>query len=84
MRSRFNKNGVKYLQKRSLRLLYIDKTSSYKEEMEREHLASARTLAVQIFEIMVCILLLLLINFFLGDEIIITLGNLRKIFLPST
>ena len=84
MRSRFNKNGVKYLQKRSLRLLYIDKTSSYKEEMEREHLASARTLAVQIFKIMVCILLLLLINFFLGDEIIITLGNLRKIFLPST
>ena len=52
--------------------------------MEREHLASARTLAVQIFKIMVCILLLLLINFFLGDEIIITLGNLRKIFLPST
>ena len=84
MRSRFNKNGVKYLQKRSLRLLYIDKTSSYEEEMEREHLASARTLAVQIFKIMVCILLLLLINFFLGDEIIITLGNLSKIFLPST
>ena len=48
--------------------------------MEKEHLASTRTLAVQMFKIMVCILLLFLINFFLGGEIIITLGNLRKNF----
>ena len=84
IRRRFNKNRVKNLHERCLRLIYSDKTSLRKEVIEKEGLASihykdTQTLAVKMFKIMACILRLFLIYFCPGSEIIITLGNLRKL-----
>ena len=54
--SRFNKSRVKILHKRRLRLIYNDKTSSYKEVLEKDGLVSVhhknfQTLAGEIFKI---------------------------------
>lgn len=74
----FNTNIIKYFYERCLRLIYSDKTSLYKELLEKDELVSIhykniQILRVEMLKIKNCISPE--IAFYLGREIITILGN---------